>query len=119
MLCAGAAVVAGRAGDAILLRPALVHGAKRGALGLVLAVLASAGLGALLGVTWAPLSAASGTALGAACGVAAVVADLATDLAEDDALDERRRSALRPLAMLLPLVVAAPVAYAAARLLVG
>jgi hypothetical protein len=36
-----------------------------------------------------------------------------------DATDGRRADALRPLAILLPLVVAAPVAYTAARLLVG
>lgn len=119
VLCAAAAVFAGRLGDVLMVRPVVVHGAHRGVLGVVLGVLASAGLGALLGVAWAPLSAASGTALGAATGIAAIVADLATDLAQADAGDERRYAALRPLAMLLPLVVAAPVAYAAARLLIG
>jgi len=119
VLCAATALVAGRAGDVVAVRPALAHGARRGVLGLGLALVASAGLGAVLGAAWAPLSAASGTVLGAATGIAAAVADLGTDLAESEAFDERRHAALRPVAMLVPLVVAAPVAYAAARLLIG
>ncbi len=119
VLCAAAALVGGRVGDVVALRPALAHGARRGVLGLGVAVVFAGGAGALLGVAWAPLSGASGMVLGVASGLAAVVADLALDLVSVEALDERRTAALRPLAMLVPLVVAAPVAYAAARLLVG
>lgn len=119
LLCAGAALVAGRAGDVVAVRPALVHGARRGALGLLASVLAAAVLGSILGGAWAPLSALSGAILGTVAALAAVVTDVALDLAETDAGDERRLSALTPLKVLLPLVVAAPVAYAAARLLIG
>jgi hypothetical protein len=119
VLCAGAALLAGRAGDVLLLRPYVVHGARRGWLGVLLSVVAGGALGAVLGGAWAPLSAASGAVVGTVTALAAVAADLAVDLASADALNERRAGALRPLAVLLPLVVAAPVAYAAARLLVG
>lgn len=120
VLCAAVALVAGRVGDAIVLRPRLVHAARRGWFGLVLAVAAGAGLGAALGADWAPLSAKSGTIVGACSALAAAAADLAVDMMDTDAdVDRRRTEALRPLAVLLPLVVAAPVAYAATRLLVG
>jgi hypothetical protein len=119
VLCAAAALVAGRAGDLLAVRPALVPHSGRGALGLLLALAASAGLGAVLGGAWAPLSVASGTVVGVATGAAAAIADLALALAAGETLDERRTAALRPLTILLPLVVAAPVAYTAARLLVG
>lgn len=119
-LCAAAALVAGRAGDVVLLRPRLAPGARRGWLGLLLGLVAGGVLGAALGGVWAPLSAASGAVVGAATAAAAVATDLAVDLVGVDTIaDERRAAALRPLAVLLPLVVAAPVAYAAARLLVG
>jgi len=119
VLCAAVALVAGRAGDVILLRPRLVPTAQRGWLGLLLALAAGSALGAVLGGAWSPLSAASGVAVGAASAFAAAAADLGVDLIDADATDARRASALRPLAVLLPLVVAAPVSYAAARLLVG
>ncbi|HEX8004604.1 MAG TPA: hypothetical protein VF519_18110 [Mycobacteriales bacterium] len=119
LLCAGAALVTGRVGDSVELRPALARGARRGALGLVLAIVASAVLGSILGGAWAPLSARSGIAVGVAAAVAAVAADLAVDVAHGDTNDQRRLSALTPLAVLLPLVAAAPVTYAAARLLIG
>jgi hypothetical protein len=119
LLCPAAAVVAGRASDLVSINPVLVAGARRGWLGLLAGIVASGALGAVLGVVWAPLSGASGTVLGVATGLAAVVADLALDLVATDAFDARRTAALRPLRMLLPLVVAAPVAYAAARLLIG
>jgi hypothetical protein len=119
VLCPGAALLLGRAGDSLAVRPALATGARRGALGLVAATVAAAVLGAVLGSLWAPLSARSGAAVGVATGLAAVAADLALDLTAADALDPRRAGALRALTLLLPLVVAAPVAYAAVRLLVG
>ncbi|HEV2890735.1 MAG TPA: hypothetical protein VGX28_10195 [Frankiaceae bacterium] len=119
LLCAAAALVAGRVGDSLTVTPRLVDGARRGALGLLLALVAAAVLGSVLGGAWAPLSARSGIAVGVAAAVAAIAADLAIDLAHAEAGDERRRSALTPLAVLLPLVAAAPVTYAAARLLIG
>lgn len=119
LLCAAVAVVAGRVGDAVAVRPALANGARRGVLGLVLGLAAAAVLGSILGGAWAPLSARSGVAVGLAAAVAAVAADLATDLARADTSDGRRLSALAPLSALLPLVAAAPVTYAAARLLIG
>ena len=119
VLCAGAAVVAGRVGDVVAVRPALVHGARRGYLGLLAGLMAAAVLGSVLGGAWAPLSARSGVVVGVVAALAAIATDLALDLAHTDASDERRLGALRPLGVLLPLVVAAPVTYAAARLLVG
>ena len=119
VLCAAGGLVVGRLGDALVLAPRLVRGAQRGWVGLILGVAAGGGLGAVLGGVWAPLSAASGSVLGVCAALAAAAADLGVDLMDADATDERRVGALRPLAVLLPLVVAAPVAYAAARLLVG
>ncbi|HVF06570.1 MAG TPA: hypothetical protein VNA20_17145 [Frankiaceae bacterium] len=119
VLCAAAAVLAGRGGDLLTLRPVLVSGAQRGWAGLLFGFAAATLTGTALGGLWAPLSAGSGTVIGAVTGLAAIAADLAVELADADSLDERRAAALRPLTVLLPLVVAAPVAYAAARLLVG
>ena len=119
MLCAASALLAGRGGDLLTLRPRLVTGARRGWAGLLFGFGAATLLGSLLGGLWAPLSAGAGTVVGATTGLAAIATDLAVELMEPDAVDERRAGALRPLAVLLPLVVAAPVAYAAARLLVG
>ncbi len=119
VLAAATALVVGRAADLLLARPAVVHGARRGLLGLLLGVAAAGALGAILGGVWAPLSSASGTVTGVACGAAAVITDLALDLVDNDTTDPRKRSALTPLLALLPLVVAAPVAYAVARLLIG
>ena len=119
VLCAAAALVAGRAGDVLSMRPRVVTGAGRGWAGVLFGFAAATLLGGALGGVWAPLSAASGTVVGATTGLAAIAADLAVELMDADALDERRAAARRALGVLLPLVVAAPVAYAAARLLVG
>lgn len=119
LLSIAAAQLVGRAVDAVGVRARLVPGAGRGWLALLAGSAAGTLTGALLGRSTDPLSTGSGAALGLAVALAAAAADLAVDVTAGDEIDERRRAALRPLSTCLPVMAAAPVAYAATRLLVG
>jgi sulfur-carrier protein len=121
LLGAGVSLGVARLADLALPRPAAVPGSRRGVVGLVL------GFGFAVVVGWAYGSAHD--VLGAGRGirlalVAAVIA-LVTDLAVDGVLrgappkDERARSGVPPLGILLPVVLAAPAAYVAGRILLG
>jgi hypothetical protein len=121
LLGVGAALAAGRLVDLLLPRPPAVPGSRRGVTGVVV------GLGAAVLVGWAYGS--HGQAIGSdtairlalVTAVLAVVADLAVDsvLAVAPPADSRARSAVPPLGFLLPVVVAAPAAYVAGRILLG
>ncbi len=111
-----AGLLAGRVADRRLPRPALVIDAHRGLAGLVTAVGISALVGAGLAATTVQVDGATGALVGAAAAAAAAAADLAVDLATSELIG-RRRAACRTLSALLPVLVAAPVAYAASRLL--
>ncbi len=119
VLSVAVAMLGSHALDAVLPRPRIAPGALRGWPGALVAVAAGGATGFVIGGAAAPLSAASGLATGLAVAVAAVCADVAVDVSVADFLDPRRLAAARPVATLLPLVAAAPVAYAAARLLIG
>ena len=117
----GAALLAGRIGDALLRRTALVAGATRGWLGLLLS----------LGVGTATAAAAGGdrvtgwpaALLGLAAATVVACADVAVDLAavslRPGSPDARRVAALRPVALLLPLAVLGPVTLVATRLVLA
>jgi hypothetical protein len=123
LTAAAAALVAGRAGDLLLRRPALAADATRGWPGLVLGLAAgtatafvvAGGEGRILGVR--------GALLGLAVSAAVAAADLAVDLAAagltDDRSHARRVSALLPVGLLLPLAALAPVAFVAGQLVLA
>lgn len=122
----GAALLAGRLGDAVMRRPALAVGASRGWPGLLLGL----GAGAAAAVAMAavaghdsPVSTARGALLGLAVAAAAAAADLGVDLGASELTDRRRDarrvSALRPAALVLPLAAFAPVAFVAGRLVLS
>ena len=121
LLGAGVALAAARLTDLAVPRPAPLPGSRRGAVGLFV------GFGAALLAGWAygngqpGLGVASGTRLALVSAVIALVADLAIDavLHADPPADERARSGVPPLGILLPVVLAAPAAYVAGRILLG
>ena len=118
---AGVALGAARLTDLALPRPAPLPGSRRGVAGLVV------GLGAALLVGWAygngqdVLGTSGATRLALVAAVIALVGDLAVDAVLHAAppTDARARSGVPPLAILLPVVLAAPAAYVAGRILLG
>ena len=121
LLGAGVALAAARLTDLAVPRPAPLPGSRRGIVGIFV------GLGAALLVGWAygdskaVLGMSSGTRLALVAAVIALVADLAVDAVLHAAppVDERARSGVPPLGILLPVVLAAPAAYVAGRILLG
>jgi molybdopterin synthase sulfur carrier subunit len=121
LLGAGVALGAARLTDLAVPRPAPLPGSRRGVVGLFI------GLGAALLVGWAygdsqaVLGMARGTRLALVAAVIALVADLAVDAVLHAAppADARARSGVPPLGVLLPVVLAAPAAYVAGRILLG
>lgn len=112
-----AATASRRAVDAVLPRPALRKGAGRGWLGLTVSLAAGAGVGAYVGSARTGLDIGEGAVIGLAVALAASVVDLGIGIGSLHLADARQRSAIAPLVVLLPLVVAAPVGYGVARLL--
>ena len=121
LLGAGVALGTARLTDLALPRPAPLPGSRRGVVGLFV------GLGAALLVGWAygdaqaVLGTARGTRLALVAAVIALVADLAVDAVLHAAppAEARARSGVPPLGILLPVVLAAPAAYVAGRILLG
>ena len=115
------ALVAGRAVDLLLPGPKVVYGGLRGPWGAAVALLAALGAGAIAGGMHDLVGAANGLVMAAVVAVAVVTTDLAVDMvaAGLPASAARARSAIPPVAGLLPLVAAAPAAYVAARVLLG
>ena len=118
---AGAALFVGRLADVVAPRPPAVPGAARGVVGVVLGIGAAALVGWLYGGGDDVLTGSSGLRLALAAAVLAVVTDLAVDAVTHAAppSEERARSALSPLGIMLPIVVAGPAAYVAGRILLG
>lgn len=121
LLGAGVALAAARLTDLAVPRPAPLPGSRRGVVGLFI------GIGAALLVGWAygsgeaVLGTSRGTRLALVAAVIALVADLAVDAVLHAAppVDARARSGVPPLGILLPVVLAAPAAYVAGRILLG
>jgi hypothetical protein len=114
-----AATVSRRVVDAVGSRPALRAGAGRGWPGLIVSVAAGAAVGWYVGATRAGLDARQGALIGLAGSLAAAVVDLGIGVGSLHLADARQRSAIAPLVVMLPLVVAAPVGYGVLRLLAG
>jgi hypothetical protein len=119
LLGAGVALAAARLTDLAVPRPAPLPGSRRGVVGIFV------GMGVALLVGWAyggseaMLGMSSGTRLALVAAVIALVADLAVDAVLHAAppVDDRARSGVPPLGILLPVVLAAPAAYVAGRIL--
>lgn len=121
LLGAGVALGAARLTDLAVPRPSPLPGSRRGAVGLLI------GFGAALLVGWAygnsqsVLGVERGTRLALVAAVIALVVDLAVDAVLHAAppREDRARSGVPPLGILLPVVLAAPAAYVAGRILLG
>ncbi|MEO6712164.1 MAG: hypothetical protein ABIM89_01900 [Mycobacteriales bacterium] len=118
-ICFAVAIATGtrRTVDALIGKPALRAGAGRAWPGLVLSVAAATVVGAYVGAARTGLQTRTGAMIGLGAALAAAVADLGIGLGSLHLVDARQRSAIAPLVVLLPLVVAAPVGYGVARLL--
>ena len=103
--------------DSLVTRPTLRAGVQRGWPALLVSVAAGAGIGAYVGAERGGLDPRSGALIGLGAAMAAAVVDLGISVGSLHLADGRQRSAIAPLVVLLPLVVAAPVGYGVARLL--
>lgn len=119
LAAAGCALLAGRLGDAVVRRPAVVVGAARGWPGLVLGL--GAGVAGCAVVAGGDLPVGRAALLGLAAAAAVVTGDVLADLAAAELRpggdDARRVAALRPVGLLLPFAVLGPVVLVAVRLL--
>jgi molybdopterin converting factor small subunit len=121
LLGAGVALLTARLTDVVLPRPVVPPDSRRGIAGLAV------GLGVAVLVGWAygrgvdVLGGGNGLRLAVVTAVLALAADVAVDAVLNAAPpgDDRARSALPPLGVLLPVVVCAPAAYVAGRILLG
>jgi hypothetical protein len=112
-----AATAVRRGTDAVLPRPTLRAGSRRAWPGLVLSIAAGTAAGGYVGAARAGLDARNGALIGLGVALVAAAADLGIEIGSLHLADGRQRSAVTPLVVLLPLVVAAPVGYGLARLL--
>jgi hypothetical protein len=122
VLGSGVALVVARLTDTVTTRPRVISGGSRGWLGLGLGLGVAAAVGAAYGAAAPPLSQGTGLRVAIASALLGLIADLVVDSARVGLpadTDERRRSAVLPLAVLLPALVAGPTAYVAGRILLG
>ena len=121
LLGAGAALAAARLTDLAVPRPAPLPGSRRGVVGIFVGFGAALLVGWVYGDSQDMLGMARGTRLALVAAVIALVTDLAIDavLRAAPPADERARSGVPPLGILLPVVLAAPAAYVAGRILLG
>lgn len=115
----GAALAAARLTDLALPRPTLLPGSRRGIVGLVVGAAVAFGVGWAYGSSEAVLGAGRGFRIALVSAVIALVVDIAVDAVLHAAPppEERARSGVPPLGILLPVVLAAPAAYVAGRIL--
>ncbi|HVB27762.1 MAG TPA: hypothetical protein VNE21_07615, partial [Mycobacteriales bacterium] len=122
LIATGAGLLVARVVDRVARGLPSVRGGTRGWPGLVAGAALAGVIGALYGSMAPPLSSRSGLIIGLATGAVALLADLGLDLVagalRDSALD-RQRNALTPVGAFIPIVVAAPAAYVAGRILLG
>lgn len=116
-----AAMIVARLFDVVLARPPVFRDSRRGIVGVVAGCVAAAVAGAAVGSSSSDLTAGIGLRLGLIAALLALIADIAVDLVLTQAppQDERPLSALTPLSVLLPIVLAGPVAYVAGRILLS
>ena len=120
LLGIGAALGVARLLDLAVATPSAFPGSRRGAIGIALGAVAAVGVGAAYGSSNA-LRTGVGLRIAVIAALLALIADVAVDAVLTQALppDERRLSALTPLGVLLPVVLAGPVAYITGRILLG
>lgn len=94
---------------------------QRGIFGLIAGIGSAVVVGGLVGNAHAELGVSNGELLAGVTALAAYVADATTVRAAADLQlkDRKRVASLRPLAVLLPVAMAAPVAYIVGRVLLG
>jgi len=121
LLGVGVALVVARACDLVVVVPEAFPGSRRGLIGIVLGAGAAPAIGALYGAHTAGLDGSVGLRIAVIAALLALIADVAVDavLTQAPPPDERRLSALTPLGVLLPVVLAGPVAYVTGRILLG
>ena len=117
----GVALALGRIVDLVLRRPAAAPGSRRGIVGCVLGLAAAAVVGRIYGGSADALGSDHGLRIAIVAALIAVLTDLAVDsvLSAAPPEDDRSLSALAPLGMLLPVVLAGPAVYVAGRILLG
>jgi hypothetical protein len=113
------ALLAARLLDLAVARPGVYRGSRRGVVGVVVGVAGAAAAGAVWGAHSGGISEGVGLRMAMVGALLALIADIAVDavLTQAPPRDERRLSALTPLGVLLPVVLAAPVVYVAGRIL--
>jgi hypothetical protein len=124
LLATGLALVVARGIDALRLRLSQPGAQRRSVLGLAVAGAVAVGTGAVVGAVRDSLGVGDAIALATAAAVVALAADIGLDIARAGLPPgapetERVRAALLPLAVLLPVCVAAPAAYVTGRVLLG
>ena len=121
LLGAGVALAVARCVDVLLARPSVFPGSRRGLIGVIAGAGAAVGVGAAYGHGNSGLGTGVGLRIAIIAALLALLADIAVDavLTQAPPPDERRLSALTPLGVLLPVVLAGPVAYVAGRILLG
>jgi len=117
----GVALAVARLCDLVAVTPSAFPGSRRGIVGVVVGAAVAAVVGAAYGSANSDLDTGVGTRVAVIAAVLALIADIAVDavLTQAPPPDERRLSALTPLGVLLPVVLAGPVAYVTGRILLG
>ena len=121
LLGVGAALVVARLLDLAVVTPSAFPGSRRGVVGIVAGAGAALAVGAAYGSANGRLGTGVGLRIAVISALLALIADVAVDavLTQAPPPDERRLSALTPLGVLLPVVLAGPVAYVTGRILLG
>lgn len=121
LLGVGVALAVARLCDLVAATPSAFPESRRGVVGIVAGAVVAAGVGAAYGNANGDLGVGVGTRVAVIAAVLALIADIAVDavLTHAPPPDERRLSALTPLGVLLPVVLAGPVAYVTGRILLG
>lgn len=119
LLGVASALFVARLVDLVTVRPGVYPGSRRGVIGAVVGVAAAAAVGAAWGGRAGGINTGVGVRMAVIGALLALIADLAVDavLTQAPPKDERRLSALTPLGVLLPVVLAGPVVYVAGRIL--
>lgn len=121
LLGAGVALVVGRVVDLFARHPSAAPGSRRGIVGVIVGLVAAVVVGWFYGHASGEIDGGIGVRLAVVAAVLALVADLVVDavLVAAPPAAERARSALPPLGVLLPVVLAGPASYIAGRILLG